>query len=303
MILTYRKRPDFQNCFLALTILLLNKPAFSQPQTVNLTHLISGGTPFDENDLAKYVASIQIKSHQKSKFGWHHFCGGTIISSKKILTAAHCLFKNTGRLLKPYELVVVVGLRQRFTRTSHTQVMNVDVVKAHRQFRRYKTLFADVGLLILKDDIIFNEQHVAKIDLPDSEIPLTDDFCTVIGWGKIFDKGPTSDRILFTSVEILNSNDCKRKYGSSFTPGMFCAGYSDEWNRDSCSGDSGGPLICDGKIFGIVSWGIGCGRWELPGVYTNVSHYKAWISNALCLRANCCMIVIIVFLNYFLQKK
>ncbi|XP_042096597.2 serine protease 33 [Ovis aries] len=61
---------------------------------------------------------------------------------------------------------------------------------------------------------------------------------------------------------------------------MICAG-SEDGDADSCKGDSGGPLVCEKNgrwiQIGIVSWGVGCGRRNRPGIYTNVSHYFGWI--------------------------
>ncbi|EGW10345.1 Testicular-specific serine protease 3 [Cricetulus griseus] len=67
------------------------------------------------------------------------------------------------------------------------------------------------------------------------------------------------------------------------TKNMLCAGAED--GKDACQGDSGGPLVCQKKEntstwyqLGIVSWGVGCGKKNMPGVYTKLSRYLTWIS-------------------------
>ena len=47
--------------------------------------------------------------------------------------------------------------------------------------------------------------------------------------------------------------------------------------KASCQTDSGGSFICNSKLAGVVSWGIGCTQPDLPGVYTNVKTYVDWI--------------------------
>lgn len=60
------------------------------------------------------------------------------------------------------------------------------------------------------------------------------------------------------------------------TEAMICAGLENEGGKDSCSGDSGGPFVVDGKLAGLVSWGRGCAEAGYPGVYTNVALFSNW---------------------------
>jgi len=86
-------------------------------------------------------------------------------------------------------------------------------------------------------------------------------------------------------VQIIEPNVCHRKdwYGTTFDPQlMICAGYKGG-KKDSCTGDSGGPLQClytgDGtwKLAGVVSWGYRCAMAKKPGVYTRISTFHDWI--------------------------
>ena len=110
--------------------------------------------------------------------------------------------------------------------------------------------------------------------------------CEVSGWGKINAKA-YADCLRTASVPLIERQECHNMYKKKYwnvNKGMICAGYSNG-GTDACDADSGGPLTCqtNGKhvLHGVVSWGIGCGEVNQPGVYTNVKEYLPWIEETI----------------------
>lgn len=86
-------------------------------------------------------------------------------------------------------------------------------------------------------------------------------------------------------MDIIPKATCNRSYGGNVTQRQVCAAHPGG-GQDACFGDSGGPLQYlneDGKwvISGAVSWGIGCARKKLYGVYTNVKALLPFIHKVL----------------------
>lgn len=107
----------------------------------------------------------------------------------------------------------------------------------------------------------------------------------VSGWGRT-EYSNASPIKLKLKVPIVSKNQCKSRFrtaGVTISESLqLCAG--GERGRDSCNGDSGGPLMNTFRndsgqwyIEGIVSFGARCGSQGWPGIYTKVGEYLEWI--------------------------
>jgi secreted trypsin-like serine protease len=100
------------------------------------------------------------------------------------------------------------------------------------------------------------------------------------GWGATEEGGSINDELLFVRLTMRSHGYCDREYGKINDASQLCIG-SSRAGEDSCQGDSGGPVISgEGiamRLVGLVSYGNGCGRKGVPGVYTRVSRYAKWI--------------------------
>lgn len=127
--------------------------------------------------------------------------------------------------------------------------------------------------------------HCSLSSLPDTDY--AGKFAVVAGWGRTGENEETSRVLRKVVVPVWSRKECRDAgYGvHKLSDNMFCAGYPGG-EKDACNGDSGGPLHVkrDGgsmELIGLVSWGRGCARPNLPGVYTKVTNYLGWVREAL----------------------
>ncbi|XP_034177515.1 uncharacterized protein LOC117602982 [Osmia lignaria lignaria] len=206
------------------------------------------------------------------------FCGGSLIDDKHILTAAHCVAN-----MNSWDVARLTVRLGDYNIKTNTEIRHVERrvkrVVRHRGFNG-RTLYNDIALLTLNEPVPFTHQ-IRPICLPSGSQLYSGKVATVIGWGSLRESGPQPAILQEVSIPIWPNSECKVKYGAAAPGGIvdsfLCAGRA---TKDSCSGDSGGPLMVnDGRWtqVGIVSWGIGCGKGQYPGVYTRVTHFLPWI--------------------------
>ncbi len=189
------------------------------------------------------------------------YCGGALVAPDRVVTAAHCVASRNQA-----ELTVVAGRTDM--RTSEGVESKVQRVWVHPGFDGDPMGGDDVAVLTLEREPGY--RTIPLNEDPGAYQPGTS--ATVLGWGYTDEDGPSSPVLQETDVPLRSDSDCSGTY-PQYDPGeMVCAGYP-EGGRDACYGDSGGPLVADGTLIGVTSWGTGCARPGLPGVYARVSSY------------------------------
>jgi len=210
------------------------------------------------------------------------FCGGTITSGTKIVTAAHCVVA----ALNAKNLKVIVGEHDTLDHTDNATIHDVKNMVVHPKYD-LRTLENDLAVLTLAVPIDLSD--VAKpACLPTRtsrrEFKAGLEF-VVSGWGKLKFNGDQPNVLHSVPVPHVTHKECKKAYNGSLHGNMMCAGNVEEGGIDSCQGDSGGPLtkhypkLDRTKLVGVVSWGVGCGLKGNPGVYTRVDKYVSWLKS------------------------
>ncbi|XP_055633812.1 trypsin 3A1-like [Toxorhynchites rutilus septentrionalis] len=199
-----------------------------------------------------------------------HWCGASAISNIWVVSAAHCT-ENTNP--GGYTL-----LGASSNRSSDEIIFPVASITNHG---RYDNITLDFDVSVIKIKGTFEGTIITPVPFVFTKKYIEEGtFATVAGWGMTSPGGSLADNLMAVNVPIVSQKNCRQQWGESrITENMVCAG---EPGRDSCNADSGGPLIVNGQLLGVVSWGDRQCGGSFAGVYADLRSpsVREFIENA-----------------------
>ena len=246
----------------------------------------AGGVPWQAQIYSNFTNWGEEELAERDEWDLRHRCGGSLIADDWVLTAAHCI--DQAKVDKGYR----VRLGATNLDTDEGVTYRIDRMVRHADWDKAKHLY-DIALVHFVADaetVDDGSGQIATIQLYDGP-PLavgTEVYAT--GWGQLEagkDKGFQSE---LTEVDLVTA-DCADypEYAGKAQEYQMCAtgrGESPDDAADTCTGDSGGPVVLEGDhpvLVGVVNWGEGCYRADSAGVYLRIDdrHFANWIARAM----------------------
>ncbi|XP_025986027.1 chymotrypsin-2 [Solenopsis invicta] len=234
---------------------------FFNPRIVNGQDAKEGEIP--------YQVSLQDKNNSD------HFCGGVILNENYVITTAHSVETKQAK-----DVIVVAGT---IDLNNPKSLHNVEEIIIHENYDANDSWINDIALLKVTPPFE-NSTTIKPIELRLTNVENYDP-AVVSGWGRLWQTGPSTNKLQRVDIFIADHSYCERQYQERFRMTVYqneqvCA-FNPSSDKGSCQGDSGGPLTINNELVGLVSWAYGCADQIYPTVFTRVLTYKNWIESKI----------------------
>ncbi|KAJ2944865.1 hypothetical protein O0L34_g1757 [Tuta absoluta] len=267
----------------------LSDGAFATQESTDIDNRIIGG---NDTTIDKWPFIVQILFEMDIQF-----CAGSLLTTRVGLSAAHCFDQGFEEL--PDLPEDFFHIRAGSTTVGEGGIVT-PVIKAilHEDFNRVIYRDCDIALFLIKDALpLGNTINVARLPVYGSVVP-DDAVVTYVGWGLTSADDDADQATILQEVDVYNVNievcregyreiekqvleESGRKAEFTVTDNMICAGVMGVGGKDACTADSGGPLLYNETLVGVISWGFRCADPIAMGVSVRVANFNVWIDEAI----------------------
>ncbi|XP_075978178.1 trypsin CFT-1-like [Anticarsia gemmatalis] len=246
-----------------IAILVLGLTAVSASPTRQLK-IVGGNTAI----ISQYPSTVALL-YSSDATNYLQSCVGTILTTKCIVTAAHCVRDDA-----------ISKWRARVGSTWSNGGGTIYVLTSMLIHPNFNLRTMDSDIALVRSTVHFSYSNVVKAaSIASASYNLADNQTVwAVGYGA--STTGVSEQLRHIQIATINQRTCVSRYGtlgSNITANMVCAGQLSTNIGAQCVGDSGGPLLHNGVLVGVYSWGLSCANSQYPGINTRISSFTPWI--------------------------